>query len=316
MPVVRQETGLSISRRLSKSSPQQHADGDSRPGDLTSYKGNCHCGRNRFEVTVPAITRATGCNCSLCHKSGYLWAFPGEGHVQYTKGGADTLGEFETEALRHEFCTSCGTGLYGTHKTGPLEGKLGVNIRTFIGVNPFKTEVETIDTSASIKETPVPLPDSLAQNVSSDDETKKRVYTGSCQCGTVAFTVVTPALKDVQIKEDNCSICVRRAAASIYPDKDQVTLVGEDNTTAYAFGRKFNLAPFCKTCGVACYGVPLGPPQELVGKLPEAKQKFVEQQRRIRPLYIRAMNGVEWEEINVERSDEGTDGYVLPEDGE
>lgn len=107
---------------------------------------------------------------------------------------------------------------------------------------------------------------------------------------------------------------MQRAAISIYPDRDQVTLLGKENTTTYAFGRKFNQTPFCKTCGVACYGLPIGPPQALVDTMPEEKQKFVERLRRIQPLYVRAMDGVEWDEITIERSDEGTGGYLIPEE--
>ncbi|KAK7739631.1 hypothetical protein SLS53_005598 [Cytospora paraplurivora] len=142
----------------------------------------------------------------------------------------------------------------------------------------------------------------------------EKTYTGSCQCGAVAFAVRTPPLSQVEIKEDNCSICVRRAAISIYPDREQVVLVGRENTTTYAFGRKFNQAPFCKTCGVACYGVTVGPPQEVVDRLPEEKKAFVDKLRRIQPLYVRAMNGVEWDEIRIERSDDGTQGYEVPEE--
>lgn len=100
----------------------------------------------------------------------------------------------------------------------------------------------------------------------------------------------------------------------MYPDKDQVLLLGTDNTTTYAFGRKFNQTPFCKTCGVAIYGVAVGPPPSIVDKLPAEKQKFVEQQRRIRPLYVRAMNGIDWESINIQRSDEGTEGYAVSDE--
>lgn len=141
-----------------------------------------------------------------------------------------------------------------------------------------------------------------------------KLYTGSCACGNIAFSVKTPPLAKVEIKEDNCSICRRRAAISIYPDRDQVTIIGKENATTYAFGRKFNQAPFCKTCGVACYGVPIGPPQEVVDKLPEAKKEFVEKLRRIQPLYVRAIDGVEWDDIHVEQSDEGTEGYALPDE--
>jgi hypothetical protein len=160
------------------------------------------------------------------------------------------------------------------------------------------------------------LPEALGKNpppaqLEGDDI---KLYTGSCACGSVAFSVKTPPLAKVEIKEDNCSICRRRAAISIYPDQDQVTVVGKENTTTYAFGRKFNQAPFCKTCGVACYGVPVGPPQEVVDKLPEEKKEFVAKLRRIQPLYVRAMDGVEWDDIHVEQSDEGTEGYVLPDE--
>lgn len=93
-----------------------------------------------------------------------------------------------------------------------------------------------------------------------------------------------------------------------------MTLLGKENANTYAFGRKFNQAPFCRTCGVACYGVPVGPPQEVVDNLPEAKKEFVAKLRRTQPLYVRAMNGVEWDEIHVERSDEGTEGYVVSDE--
>lgn len=101
---------------------------------------------------------------------------------------------------------------------------------------------------------------------------------------------------------------------SIYPDRDQVILLGKDNTTTYAFGRKFNHAPFCKTCGVACYAVAIGPPQAAVDEMPENMRDFVEKQRRIQPLYVRALNGVEWDDIKIERSDEGTDGYEVSDE--
>lgn len=98
MPISRQETGLSLSR-LPGIQTQTG-------GGPVRYRGNCHCAKNRFEVTLPEITRAISCDCSLCHKSGYLWAFPEPGDIKYTKGGAETLTGFETEALSHEVCTS------------------------------------------------------------------------------------------------------------------------------------------------------------------------------------------------------------------
>lgn len=100
MPIDRQETGLSLSR-ASQADPKSGTPQD--PADHSVlYKGNCHCGKNRFEARLPLIASATGCNCSLCHKSGYLWAFPDADSVKHTRGDKDSLGAFETEALRHE----------------------------------------------------------------------------------------------------------------------------------------------------------------------------------------------------------------------
>lgn len=98
MPIIRQETGLNLSRL---SQTQDPADG------LVLYKGNCHCGKNTFEVHLSKIDSGTECTCSLCHKSGYLWAFPiNEANIKYTSNGdaATTLVTFETEALSHQVC--------------------------------------------------------------------------------------------------------------------------------------------------------------------------------------------------------------------
>lgn len=97
MPITRQETGLSLSRAA-----QSDATDATETTPLVSYKGTCHCGRNRFEADLPEIKSATACNCSLCHKSGYLWAFPETGKIEYTRGTSETLGTFDTESLSHE----------------------------------------------------------------------------------------------------------------------------------------------------------------------------------------------------------------------
>lgn len=109
MPISRHETGLSLSRATQSNSTGDSdktaavaAAGGGGSQLVSSYKGTCHCGRNRFEADLPELKRAIACNCSLCHKSGYLWAFPETGNIEYTKGTAETLGTFDTESLSHE----------------------------------------------------------------------------------------------------------------------------------------------------------------------------------------------------------------------
>lgn len=101
MPIPRQETGLSLSRvSLTQQEPESVSAGSADGAVL--YHGNCHCGKNRFEVRLPETATITSCNCSLCHKSGYLWAFPGADDVKYTRGDESTLRTFETGVLKHE----------------------------------------------------------------------------------------------------------------------------------------------------------------------------------------------------------------------
>ncbi|GKT59573.1 glutathione-dependent formaldehyde-activating enzyme [Colletotrichum tofieldiae] len=128
-----------------------------------------------------------------------------------------------------------------------------------------------------------------------------KLYTGGCDCGVVQVAVRTKPIHDVEIKEDNCSICIR------------VTLVGKDQTQDYKFGREFNGSPFCRICGVHCFGNLYGPPKDIVARLPEAKQEFVRKQLEVQPLNIRVLDDVEWDRINIAWSNDGTEGYVLSE---
>ena len=59
-----------------------------------------------------------------------------------------------------------------------------------------------------------------------------------------------------------------------------------------------------------------GPPLSVFDRLPpERKERALEVYRRnmaLQPLNVRALEGVELETLQIERSDEGTEGYVLP----
>jgi hypothetical protein len=43
------------------------------------------------------------------------------------------------------------------------------------------------------------------------------VYTGGCHCGTVTVVVRSRPLPEVEVKEDNCSICRRVGLPSPFP---------------------------------------------------------------------------------------------------
>ena len=82
-------------------------------------------------------------------------------------------------------------------------------------------------------------------------------YTGSCQCGAVAYEV------DVDISEPiacNCSRCRRLGSLLAFAPRSAFTLLkGEGATTDYQFNKHAIHHLFCTTCGIESYAVGTGP---------------------------------------------------------
>lgn len=79
---------------------------------MKTYTGGCHCGLVRFTAELD-LEKTITCNCSHCGKKGFiLSATPKE---KFTlEQGADAQKEyfFNKNAIRHLFCTTCGTQSY------------------------------------------------------------------------------------------------------------------------------------------------------------------------------------------------------------
>ncbi|KAL0944722.1 glutathione-dependent formaldehyde-activating gfa [Colletotrichum truncatum] len=298
---------------------------------LTMYQGNCHCGINRFEVELPEQLHLVSCYCALCTKKGYVWIYDAERNTKITKGcNTETLTSYTssgTDALQHEFCSNCGTGLFGTHTSGVQAGKRGISLRPLIsnmtGVFLRGKEVISLDPEGNptpylgrlslIKPSTAstsPTPEFRGMQPKVTEE-HLRLYQGACDCGAVQVALKIKPLAEVEVKEDNCSICVRNGFIGVYPHQSQVTLVGKENTQDYRFGRRFNGSPFCKTCGVHCFSNLYGPPQAIIDRLPDEKKKFVRRQLEIQPVNVGVLEDVEWDKLNLQWANEGTEGYVL-----
>ena len=73
-------------------------------------------------------------------------------------------------------------------------------------------------------------------------------YKLNCHCGSVEIEVET----DLEnIKQCNCSICIRKNAKMNLISKDSIKIVkGEENLTTYQFNTMKAEHFFCKTCGI------------------------------------------------------------------
>lgn len=298
------------------------------------YHGNCHCGRHRFELQVGGEDGATTtddkriptvlCTCVACTKQGSIWHVVQDRSLSTTTTTATTttasdskdlprLSTYRSGLLTYEFCGACGTGLFGKHVKGPLVGKLLVNLRAVRGVNPFdytgtddsQSNEEHLELESGPSETTAPLSDG-----------SDLPSTGACLCGSVAVELLAP-LREMPLKEDNCSICTRNAWLGAYARRAQVVVRGAvQHTRDYQFGpRRFMGHPFCTTCGAHVFMNVYGPPAEEVAQLSPEKQALVKQNLDVVPVNVRILDGIQAHlgHLNVVRSDEGTDGYMVGE---
>ena len=94
-------------------------------------KGGCHCGA--VTVTVPRKPPFVNfCDCSLCAKTGGVWAYYEGGEVTVegeTRSYRRT--DYDKPALDIHFCPICGTTTHWV-TTEHLDGdRTGVNVRIF-----------------------------------------------------------------------------------------------------------------------------------------------------------------------------------------
>jgi len=88
-----------------------------------TYTGSCHCGQVKYEVTLPEVAhwQLSRCNCTICHKKGYLGLLGKAGTLKLLSPSNESeLGDytFGTGKMHHYFCKNCGTG---THVLGHVE---------------------------------------------------------------------------------------------------------------------------------------------------------------------------------------------------
>lgn len=95
---------------------------------MTRHSGGCHCGRVRFEIEAPADIDATDCNCSICHKSGFLHLNVSRDDFRLLQGeDALTTYTFNTGVAQHYFCNVCGVKSFYVPRSHP-DG-VAVNVR-------------------------------------------------------------------------------------------------------------------------------------------------------------------------------------------
>ncbi|KAJ7892636.1 Mss4-like protein [Mycena leptocephala] len=189
------------------------------------YRGNCHCGAFRFMFRTPPLEQVFTCNCSICSRNGYMWAFPAsEQDLTVVKGDENSTlrsYHFGKGTLAHKFCPTCGTSVMSRS----IDGKCAINIRALADVDLYSVTVLASDGAAIEPQYKAPVP--VQVEAVPEGST---VYNGNCHCGR---------------------ICTRAGALWTYPQVTAMTFRGLDSLVEYTFASKSIYHGFCKNCGVS-----------------------------------------------------------------
>ena len=107
-------------------------------------RGSCHCGKVRIEVPRPPDWVGS-CNCSICRRTGILWAYykPEEVRVEPETGATQPyIWGDRCLALHH--CRTCGCITHWQNLM-PDGDKMGINALLLDGFDAEGTELRLID---------------------------------------------------------------------------------------------------------------------------------------------------------------------------
>ena len=107
------------------------------------YKGTCHCGSVKFEITND-LNNIKQCNCSICVRKYAKMIMATKDQLRITQGQENlSMYQFGTNIAKHYFCKTC--GIYTHHEKKSDPNGIGVNIGCLEDIDPFELEAEVFD---------------------------------------------------------------------------------------------------------------------------------------------------------------------------
>jgi len=111
---------------------------------MVTRTGGCHCGAVRFEVDTPSHLEVRECNCSICHRVGFLHLIVAFDDFRLlTPRDALTTYTFNTGVARHTFCSTCGVKAFYVPRSHP--DCYSVNARCLDGVELADLAISPFD---------------------------------------------------------------------------------------------------------------------------------------------------------------------------
>lgn len=92
-----------------------------------SHEGSCHCGAITVKIEDEPV-EASECNCSICRRTGALWAYAPPACVEVTGEGVGYVHGDKMLTLFH--CAICGVTTHW-NSVDPAYNRMGINLRLF-----------------------------------------------------------------------------------------------------------------------------------------------------------------------------------------
>lgn len=109
---------------------------------MTKHTGGCHCGAVRYEVETD-LEKVLECNCSHCHKKGFLLNFVDKDKFTLQSGeDQQTEYRFNKNVIKHLFCKTCGAQSYAEGVEMP---KVAINVRCLDDVDTSTLTIEKVN---------------------------------------------------------------------------------------------------------------------------------------------------------------------------
>ena len=104
------------------------------------HSAACHCGSVELNVRLTdEFNTIRRCSCSYCRMRGAVAVSANLDGIEFVKGQENmTLYQFNTNAAKHYFCSTC--GIYTHHQRRSNPNQFGVNVSCIEGVSPFDFE--------------------------------------------------------------------------------------------------------------------------------------------------------------------------------
>ena len=111
---------------------------------MLTKTGGCHCGTVKFKVTFADNPVVSDCNCSICHKTGFLHLIvPAEQFTLIAGQDALTTYTFGTGVAKHLFCKICGIKSFYVPRSNP--NGFSVNLRCLDNLADMNYQIQPFD---------------------------------------------------------------------------------------------------------------------------------------------------------------------------